>query len=132
MIYLVDYENVPNTGLEGIENLTENDRVIIFLKENNTFKAKTHVKLERALAQKEYIFVNADTANALDFQLVSYLGILSTENPREQYVIISKDQGYDAAIKFLNSRNRKVSRKTDLAMNNTFEEVKSLLSDLTE
>ena len=132
MTFLVDYENVPNTGLEGIEQLTEKDRVVIFLNENNTFKARTHVKLENALAEKDYIFVNVTGPNALDFQLVTYLGMLCMEKPEEQYVVVSKDQGFDAAIKFLKGRQRNVSRKTDLAMNNTLADVKKLIPEFSD
>ena len=67
MTYLIDYENVSNAGLEGIENLTGKDNLIIFLKENNTFKATNLIKLENTLAKKDYIFVNCNTQNALDF-----------------------------------------------------------------
>lgn len=132
MTYLVDYENVPNTGIDGIENLTTSDNVIIFLNENNTFKAKTHIKLENAVAKKDYIFVTSKSANALDFQLVAYLGMLCAEKPQERYVIVSNDQGYDAAIKFLKGRNFKVERKTNLAMTSTLSEVKKLLPELKD
>ena len=132
MTYLVDYENVPNTGIDGIENLTSSDNVIIFLNENNTFKAKTHIKLENAVAKKDYIFVTSKSANALDFQLVAYLGMLCAEKPQERYVIVSNDQGYDSAIKFLKGRNFKVERKTNLAMTSTLSEVKKLLPELKD
>ncbi len=117
MIFLVDYENVSNAGLKGIENLTESDSIVIFLRENSTFSAKTHIMLEKTKAKKEYIFVKIKGKNALDFQLVAYLGILCANNNKEQFCVVSNDQGFESAVKFLKARNFNVCHKSNLAMN---------------
>lgn len=44
-IYLVDFENVKSKGLQGIDNLTETDTVIIFYSENSdTINFEMHQK----------------------------------------------------------------------------------------
>ena len=45
-IYLVDFENVKSKGLQGIDNLTETDTVIIFYSENSdTINFEMHQKV---------------------------------------------------------------------------------------
>ena len=110
MIYLVDYENVHSTGLQGIGKLTVKDQIIIFLKKENTFKANAHIELECSPAKKQYIYVSENTLNALDFKLATYLGILSAENPNEEFVIVSKDKGYGASINFLHDQGYHVKQ----------------------
>ena len=48
--------------------------------------------------------------NALDFQLVSYLGFMMKTGAKTQYIIVSNDTGYDAMVRFWNDRERNVSR----------------------
>ena len=46
IIYLVDFENVKSKGLQGIDNLTETDTVIIFYSENSdTINFEMHQKV---------------------------------------------------------------------------------------
>lgn len=109
MIFLVDYENVSNSGLVGIDKLGENDRLIIFYsKHANNISIETHIKLEESKVKKEYIEIQIGTKNALDFQLSTYLGALIKENSNEDFAIISKDAGYHAVIDFWKLRNKTV------------------------
>lgn len=113
MIYLIDYENVANSGLCGIENLTEKDELIFFYNQQSTLNMNTHRILETLSAKKQYIQVTADTKNALDFQLASYLGYLANTN--RAFFIVSNDTGYDALISFWKGRNVKIERVSNLA-----------------
>lgn len=101
MYFLVDYENVNNGGLKGVENLSASDKVLCFYRENDTISFSTVKKLEKTKAQKDYILVNAKTKNAVDFQIVACLGSLCAKNPNEKFFIISNDGGYDVAIEYL-------------------------------
>lgn len=38
--------------------------------------------------------------NALDFQLVSYLGYMISKQDRQRYVIVSNDSGFDPVVEF--------------------------------
>ena len=65
-IYLVDFENVKSKGLQGIDNLTETDTVIIFYSENSdTINFEMHQKVLTSKADIEYFKVNVGGKNAL-------------------------------------------------------------------
>jgi hypothetical protein len=110
---LIDYENVNSNGLKGVEGVSSKDKIIIFYKENSTMSVSAHKKLESCKAEKEYICVSKGTKNALDFQLVAYLGVLFERNQDAEFAIISNDGGFDAAIEFL--KKCKVKRYKNLA-----------------
>ena len=58
-----------------------------------------------------YILVTSVTKNAMDFEIVSFLG----QVPRKRiYYIISEDRGYDAAIEFFMSRKKLCFRKKSI------------------
>ena len=104
MVFLVDYENVHASGLEGIENLKSNDEVIIFYSVNATnIPLDMAAKIKESLAKVIFKCVDVGHANALDFKLVTYLfcGI----NRRRKYAIISKDLGYREAIEMASELN---------------------------
>ena len=130
MIALIDYENVGSNGLKGVESISSKDKIIIFYKENSTLTMSAHKKLELSKAEKEYICVKKSTKNALDFQLVAYLGLLCYKEPDKEYAIISNDGGFDSAIEFL--KDFKIGRYSNLGLskqgvkNVTANEVSSL------
>lgn len=136
MVALIDYENVNSKGLKGIENLSSNDCIILFHKDNSTMPLSAHKKLEASKVSKDYICVKISTKNALDFQLVAKLGLLCAQKPDEKYCIISNDGGFDAAIAFLSDYN--ISRysnlgcaKAETVKSPTVEEVKKLIPEHT-
>ncbi len=100
-IYMIDYENVKTGGLNGISRLTAEDRVIIFYSENaNRLTFDLHRRLMECPAKIEYREVTVGGHNALDFQLVTYLGYLIAQNPEGQYLIISYDRGFEYVVNF--------------------------------
>ena len=99
--YMIDYENVKTGGLNGISRLTAEDKVIIFYSENaNRLTFDLHRRLMECPAQIEYREVLVGGHNALDFQLVTYLGYLIAKDPRGQYLIISYDRGFEYVVNF--------------------------------
>lgn len=99
--YMIDYENVKTGGLNGISRLTEADRVIIFYSENaNRLTFDLHRRLMESKASIEYREVTVGGHNALDFQLVTYLGYLIAQDRCGQYLIISNDRGFEHVINF--------------------------------
>ena len=98
--FLVDYENVNVSGLDGIANLTENDTVIIFYSEKaDTLTFGMHRRIIKSTATFKFQKVLLKEKNALDFQLCSYLGFLikdtaTEENLDNKYFIVSNDKGY--------------------------------------
>ena len=96
-IFYVDYENVQSVGLESIELLDENDKVIIFYSDHaDSMKIEIVRQLMSSKAQVEFVIAETGTLNALDFQLVACLFLdIKAEN---QVFIVSRDTGFDAAI----------------------------------
>lgn len=100
-VYMIDYENVKTGGLNGISRLTDADRVIIFYSENaNRLTFDLHQRLMASTAKIEYREVTVGGHNALDFQLVTYLGFLIAQDPNGQYLIISNDRGFEYVVNF--------------------------------
>lgn len=100
-VYMIDYENVKTGGLNGISRLTDADRVIIFYSENaNRLTFDLHQRLMASTAKIEYREVSVGGHNALDFQLVTYLGFLIAQDPNGQYLIISNDRGFEYVVNF--------------------------------
>ncbi|MDE6679270.1 MAG: hypothetical protein K2K02_09540 [Ruminococcus sp.] len=97
--YLIDFENVGETGFNGIENLQKEDTVIVFYSKNSC-KISMDI-LSRNNTVMQFIKADVGTKNALDFQLVSYLGFMArTSADKEQFFIISKDNGYSPLVTF--------------------------------
>ena len=131
--FLVDYENVSASALKGLENLTQSDTVYIFYTENAdrlTFDA--HRRLLESSAVLRYFKVETGTKNALDFQLVTFLGYLIHDAKAEAYYIISKDNGFDSVLKFWNGQGVKVLRIAKLDVENTCQENEELNKKLQE
>ena len=95
-IYLVDFENVKSKGLQGVDNLTETDTVIIFYSENSdTINFEMHQKVLTSKADIDYVKVNVGGKNALDFQRSTLLGYLVAKDTYTNIFVISNDRGFD-------------------------------------
>lgn len=109
-VYLVDFENVNGEGLSGIERLGPDDVVTIFYSKNaSTISFEMHQALNESKAQIDYLKVVSGTKNALDFQLVSYLGYLMALKPDATYYLVTKDKGYNAVVDFWKDAKKNVS-----------------------
>ena len=94
-IFLIDYENVRSSAFNGLEELTEDDRIIVFYTNNSdnlTFSLMQ--RLCSAKAKIDYLKVASGGKNSLDFQLCSYLGYLIGTHSNTRFCIISKDKGF--------------------------------------
>lgn len=101
--YLIDFENVKSKGLTGIEQLSEDDKVIIFYSENSdTISFEMHRKVMTSNADIEYLKVRVGGKNALDFQLSTLLGYLLAKGLYTHIMIISGDKGFDKLHDFWN------------------------------
>jgi hypothetical protein len=52
----------------------------------------------------EYVLLESGGANALDFHIAYYIGVLSAQDPAARFHIISKDTGFDPLIRHLKLR----------------------------
>ena len=93
--YLLDYENVNSTGLDGVRDLGADSRIILFYTKNSSKIDLGMVNLLRDMKAELSIIEVHHGKQALDIQLASYLGyLIGTEPDDTEYYIISKDKGY--------------------------------------
>ena len=84
MIYLIDFENVHSDGLKGIEQLGKKDKCYIFYSEHaGVLTFNMHKRITESKADIFYVEAQVGMKNALDFQLVSYLGYMIREALRK-------------------------------------------------
>lgn len=110
--YLIDYENVHNEGLDGCDNLSEHDHIVIFytkhaeIKDKEIDYGKAHLEKENVPAGKQ----------SVDMHIVSYLGYLVGKCKKEcNVVIVSKDKHFDNVIKFWTRKTKiKVSKRSQI------------------
>lgn len=102
--FYVDYENVQSIGLDGLDELTEQDKVtILYSAHADSMKIDIVKQLQNTRAEVSFVETDTGTTNALDFQLIALLFIeLNLEN---EIFIVSKDTGFDAAIKMAKRQN---------------------------
>ena len=94
--YLVDYENVGQSGLEAISNVTKDDIVILFFNKQQKIELHCLATLNTNIELIETPQGNQE----LDKHLVSYLGYLIGINANIDYYIVSNDTGFDTIVKF--------------------------------
>lgn len=103
-LFLIDYENVNSAGLHGIGQASPEDRIILFYSHAaNTLSFEIMDEMMDARILPERVCLEQTGKNALDFQLVTFLGYLIAKEKADEYYIISKDSGYHAAITFCQS-----------------------------
>ena len=118
--YLVDYENVRMSGLNGLSRLNENDAVLIFYTENaDTMTFGLYQTMNESKADIQFQKVKTGSPNALDFQLCSYLGYMIHEYGGENaaYYIVSKDLGYAVLSNYWKERDIHIYQIADIAGN---------------
>ena len=94
-IFLFDRENVNITALSSANKLDKEDLIILFVTENTNLFIFGRDKLKCINTKANILKINVTTGvkNSLDFQLVSYLGLIIFFFFFEanKYYIVSKD-----------------------------------------
>jgi PIN domain len=102
-ILFIDYENVTQVRLSDLQQ--PHLKIFIFV---GCAQVKIPFELVREAHQLgeavEWIGVEGSGANALDFHIVFYLGQISLQSPHANYVILSRDRGFDPLIQHLSKR----------------------------
>jgi hypothetical protein len=113
MILLIDYENVQKIDLS---KLPSDALVRVFVgvmqKKVPTLLARQAQMLGPRL---EWIQMEGQGSNALDFHIAHYLGRFVLEYPKARHVILSKDKGFDPLVKHLNGQGFRCERIGQLA-----------------
>ena len=108
-VLLIDYENVQNINLEQIEKAEY--RIYVFIGESQNKIPFDLVKSAQKLGGKlEWIKIDGNGSNALDFHVAYYLGNQIERNRDNEYVILSKDKGFDPLVRFITKQNVKCKR----------------------
>jgi hypothetical protein len=103
-LFLIDYENVNSAGLHGIGQAEQDDRFILFYsREANTLSFEIMDEMLAANIMPERVCLEHSGKNALDFQLVTFLGYLIAKEKADSYYIISRDTGFQSAVLFCQS-----------------------------
>ena len=123
-LYLIDYENVTDTGFMGVKELTAEDTVIVFYSQHTkNISFERHIELSQSPAHFEYIKILKTGKNYLDFQLATYLGFLIGKGEKGPVYIISQDTGFDSIVDFWRGRNIEAFRQPSIASPSTPKDV---------
>ena len=114
-MYLIDYENVHDAGLDGVASLSEDDSVVIFYGVKiKAIPFDRHIEIMNSKAQVEYIKTEKIAKNYLDFQLSTYLGYILGLGLKGEVYVVSKDTGFDSLVDFWKGRNVTIDRVVNL------------------
>ena len=134
--FFIDYENTKNQGLEGIDKLNTKDKVFVFYSKNANKLSFEDLKIITASkAEISYIDIKNLGHNALDFNLVYFMGIKTGRfrGKNLKLHIISNDSGYDTLTKNpMISENIKISRSCNIKSALTKNDEKEEIINLTE
>ena len=108
-IYLVDTENVAAEWSVLADKAKKKDLFILFYT-NDSQRLSYHDLRLCSKNKLEYVRCHAGQ-NALDFQLVSYMGYLIRKTPEAKYIIVSRDKGYDPVVQFWKEEGIRVKRE---------------------
>ena len=108
MMMLVDVENVQKLDLGAVPG---HAAVRIFVGASQAKVPMGLVLQAQALgARLEWIRIEGQGSNALDFHIAFYLGEYLAAAPRTEYVILSRDRGFDPLVRHLVGRGYHVRR----------------------
>lgn len=102
---LIDLENVQPSHLPLVADGPF--KVKVFLGSQQTKLGTQLVRDLHAMGPDavEYITIDGNGRNALDFHVAYYIGRLAAQDPTAFFHIVSKDKGFDPLVKHLKSSN---------------------------
>lgn len=112
-IYLIDSENVGDTWIELLDLVTEQDSILVFYTDHSpNMSYKNLIRLKQSTVQPQFIECENGTENALDFQLTLSLGMYLKTFDDYNFIIVSKDKGFDVVVNYCQKINYNVCRKS--------------------
>jgi hypothetical protein len=105
---LVDFENVREIPFIHV---APNWCVRIFIgRSQNTVPFALASEAQKLGTRLEWVKIEGDGRNNLDFHLAYYLGDLAARHPKAEYVILSKDKGFDPLLSHVTARGLQCRR----------------------
>jgi hypothetical protein len=106
---LVDFENVQQLDLA---RLPAHARIRIFVGAQQAKLPAALVLQAQALGLSvEWIRIEGNGPNALDFHIACYLGEGLARTPQAEFVVVSRDTGFDPLLRHLKARGMHCRRK---------------------
>ncbi len=110
----VDLENVQPKNLELLKD--HNFKIFVFVgSSQNKIPFDFAKELQLLGGNAEYIKINGNGPNALDFHIAFYIGQISISDPNSYFHIISKDTGFDPLVNHLKSRKIFAKREKNIS-----------------
>jgi transcriptional regulator CtsR len=106
---LIDYENVQPTSLSKFKEQGYKLRLFVGANQNK-IPVDLAAQIQSFGNDAEYIRIEGTGKDALDFHIAFYMGRLSAQEPGSQFIVMSKDTGFDPLIRHLKTSNIKVTR----------------------
>lgn len=117
-LFYIDYENVKDSGLNGITKLTSSDTVKIFYSEDaQRMSFGTHRRIVESKAEFTYRKIGPDlkkVKNALDVLILQDLETAMKTDKCSDYYIVSKDQDFDGFIEEKQKKKYNIYRITEV------------------
>lgn len=110
-IYFVDSENVGDAWIDLLLADPNGTFLIFYTSHSPRIDYEHAIALMNAKNKPKFIRCY-EGSNALDFQLVSYLGYQLRSKNTDEMVIVSNDTGFDAVVHFWSEQNRAITRLT--------------------
>ena len=109
MIFLVDGDNNIGTGLQGADQLTADDSILIFYQKTGLALGKIKELCKGSKASIQYLESVKGGKNSIDFQIITELGVLVGRGEADCAYVISQDKGYEAAMSELFGHSYNIS-----------------------
>lgn len=111
-IYFIDSENINDVWVSLFDNISENDRVIVFYTDKSAHISCENVRKLMEIDRDLITWISCYnlSSNALDFQLVTELGAMAAKNSAKEYVIVSNDTGFDSVVKYWSKQSVNIRR----------------------
>lgn len=113
--YFVDYENVHEDGLVGVDEVREPIEVHVFNSRMGMLSSFDSLYSGLSL-YVTWRFEMADNGqrDALDIQLAGFLGFAAAKSPSDTFHIVSKDKGYDSLVTSFTRNGINVTRQINI------------------
>lgn len=111
---LIDLENVQPKNLEILKG--HDFKVVVFVgSKQMKISFDLAVAMQSLGGVAEYVKIDGDGPNALDFHIAFYIGRISASDDNCYFHIISKDTGFDPLIRHLKTKKIYAQREKDIS-----------------